>query len=152
MIDSFALFVIDQAKEAPARHLLCSNSCQPSTDVINRKNQNDQRSNAKQSQQEITGPNIANSRNEVTSKLSRTQPEDTDTDNRDQKPDLKNEFSGLISRAKEGLSGSSRPPASKSSLSSAPEEVKKPLKSEAELEWEQIAQRMSRALKVSFNI
>jgi len=89
----------------------------------------------------------------MTSKLSRTQPEEDmarENNNRDQKPDLKNEFSGLISRAKEGLSGSGKPPTSKSSSSAAPaEEVKKPLKSEAELEWEQIGQRMSRALKVS---
>lgn len=141
-------FVVDQGKGTPARHLLRSTSCQPSADVTNQRNQNDHRSNTKQSQQEIAGSNISDSKKEITSKLSRTQPEN---DNRDQKPDLKNEFSGLINRAKEGLSGSNRPPAPKSSLSSAPEEVKKPLKSEAELEWEQIAQRMSRALKVSFN-
>jgi len=60
-----------------------------------------------------------------------------------------NEFSGLISRAKEGLSTSSSRTFRKPDL---PEQqhpaARVPEKSETQLEWEEIEKKMSRAFKV----
>lgn len=136
-------FVVEQTKSHPSRHMLRSNSHQPTTDVTSNNQLNDkssnQRSASKQSQP-------IGSRIDAPPKM---QFDDTTEDNssQDQKPDLKSELSGLLSKAKEGLSSSSRPSV-RSSSAAAVEEPKKPQKSETELEWEQIGQKMSRALKV----
>ena len=92
------------------------------------------------------GSIIVKNEKEVDLIAAKSQSKEVD-DSQEQKPDLQNAFSGLISRAKEGLASSSKLVASKMS-SAVPEEVKQSLKSETELEWEQIEQKMSRALKV----
>jgi hypothetical protein len=129
---------------------LRSNSNPPTSDIAEPPNTQNKNLRLVIKQQPQPEPGVRSSnRNEGQSAASRNQSNDANEDSgsRDQKPDLKNEFSGLISRAKEGLSSSSRPTAQRSAA--VAEEPKKPQKSETEMEWEEIEKKMSRALKVS---
>jgi hypothetical protein len=142
---------LEQGKPPASRHVLRSNSNPPTSDIAGPPNHNNLRLVIKQPQPE-PGNKQSNNRNDVHSVEARNQSTDSSEDGgtRDQKPDLKNELSGLISRAKEGLSSSSKPVAQRSAV--VAEELKKPQKSETELEWEQIEKKMSRALKVSISL
>jgi hypothetical protein len=135
----------EQGKPPAARHILRSNSNPPTSDVAEPPNAQNKNLRLVIKQQPQPEPGVrSNNRNEVQSVASRSQSNDANEDSgsRDQKPDLKNEFSGLISRAKEGLSSSNRLATQRSAVV---EELKKPQKSETEIEWRK-SKRRCRAL------
>jgi len=61
-----------------------------------------------------------------------------------------NEFSGLISRAKEGLSVSSRSTFHHKQADAQEQQLRLPDKSETQIQWEEIEKNIARTLKVFF--